>query len=99
MSCSYCRFWINDEYRYWSGEEVNGECRRYPKTVITPSDHWCGEISLNDIGIIRRSKNDVMYYCNEYSRERKKRIALEKKLKELRKKLKTGIKNENSTDQ
>lgn len=42
--CSECRYWERVDFH----GAVYGRCHRYPDTLNTSEDHWCGEFKITD---------------------------------------------------
>jgi len=95
MSCSFCVHFYKNNYN-----DDSGMCCLYPKHISVAKNHYCGQITMR-LANYRSSKSismaeEMAYQRDEfntlYGAERKKRIALEKKLKALRQS------NKNKTD-
>jgi hypothetical protein len=91
MGCRWCVHWVCDD-KYVKDFGFEGECRRFPVPVATISEYRCGEFLCEpDFDGTTRMQGfyERMHGFREDSdNERSKRIALEKKNKALREKLK-----------
>ena len=93
MGCRWCVHWVTAD-KYAKDFGVQGECRRFPAPVATLSEYRCGEF-ISEPDVYASSGSNMMQGFFERMHEgrkdaqaeRKKRIALEKANKELRKKL------------
>lgn len=87
MSCEFCTYWKRDgrEDGDWHKPSPEiGMCRLYPEWYRTRLDHTCGQLKLLaavDLSDLR-ARNHA--YWKEHEDEKKRRIAAEKKLKEVR---------------
>lgn len=92
MACRWCVHWVAKD-RLAQDEGVVGQCRRYPRPEETISEYRCGEFVCEPNNYIDSHGSNIMnmYWKNLrefrhlYDTERKARIALQKKLKTLRK--------------
>lgn len=92
MSCRWCIHWSPDGGEY---DADYGECRRYPAPLNIEADYVCGEFVCEKDRYGSDPKTTLMngFYkrmreINDmYKKERQKRLTLEKKNKELRRKL------------
>jgi len=93
MACKWCAHWIGKESH--TNISTIGKCIRFPKSEETNENYRCGEFVAsrdsygdNSESIGQRYERLLHMWRNDAQDERQKRLAIEKKLKTLRAKLK-----------
>lgn len=100
MSCKWCVHWVTDNDKYSKTTGIKGQCRRFPSPVETTSDYRCGEFVCEPDTFAKGSNlmqgffERMHEFSDAHRREKDKRMALEKKMKELRAKLRQNTGNE-----
>jgi hypothetical protein len=92
MSCRWCAHFSCDKIIDVGGN-ADGICHRYPKQEIVNSKYFCGEIVIGKDYETEGSLMDGFFermheFRIDANKEREMRIAAEKKLIELRKRIK-----------
>lgn len=96
MGCRWCVHWVSED-AHPKDFGQSGECRRYPRPEKTVSEYRCGEFvcETNHWASSHGSNLMQMFYermhdaTNDRNKERNMRLEFEKKLRALRKQLKT----------
>jgi len=104
MSCRWCVHWVCEDGRYSKPNNIEGQCRRFPSPVKTTSEYRCGEFVCEpDLGagggnLMQGFFERMHEFSKSHSNEKKKRIALQKVVKELRAKMKQNTELEDGHD-
>lgn len=94
MSCNFCHWWEqpqdSDGYTSWLSK--TGTCSRYPSSIETDFDHFCGEFFLGRETANGRSKilkiEEARYrWALSCQREEKAKIKAQKRVKVLNAKI------------
>jgi len=91
MACYYCRHFNKDELLRLDGQsiidsvrKVEGECTLSPTWQTVTGLHYCSQFSPKSAGIVGQFWTRMHEGWDAEKAERERRIAAEKKLKQLR---------------